>query len=160
MLITARKQGAPRLRDGVLGHARSHDLATWELQPPLTEPAGFGEFEVAQARVIDGQPLLLFTCHPGQQAPEQLARFGRFCAWSAPGASLTGPWDIAAARPLQAEPDLYAAQLVQRRDGTPRAARVPASRGRRDRQPGDRRPDPCRARGRDPARGIGSAAGL
>lgn len=117
MLITARKQGAPRLRDGVLGHARSHDLATWELQPPLTEPAGFGEFEVAQAHVIDGQPLLLFTCHPDQQAPEQLERFGRFSAWSAPGASLTGPWDIAAARPFEAEPDLYAAQLVQHRDG-------------------------------------------
>jgi len=118
MLITAREQGAPRLRDGVLGHARSHDLATWELQPPLTEPAGFGEFEVAQARVIDGRPLLVFTCHPDQQAPEQLARFGRCCAWSAPGASLTGPWDIAAARPFAGEPDLYAAQLVQRRDGS------------------------------------------
>jgi beta-fructofuranosidase len=118
MLITARKQGAPRLRDGVLGHARSHDLATWELQPPLTEPAGFGELEVAQARVIDGQPLLLFTCHPDQQAPEQVERFGRLCTWSAPGAALTGPWDIAAARPFEAAPDLYAAPLVQRRDGS------------------------------------------
>jgi beta-fructofuranosidase len=118
MLITARKHGAPRLRDGVLGHARSHDLATWDLQPPLTEPAGFGEFEVAQVRVIDGRPLLLFTCHPDQQAPEQLERFGRFCTWSAPGASLTGPWDIAAARPFEAEPRLYAAPLVRRRDGS------------------------------------------
>ena len=118
----------------MLGHARSHDLGTWELQPPLTEPAGFGEFEVAQARVIDGQPLLVFTCHPDEQAPEQLERFGRFCAWSAPGASLTGPWDIAAARPFDAEPDLYAAQLVQQPRRPPRAARLPAPRARADRR--------------------------
>jgi beta-fructofuranosidase len=118
MLITARASDAPRLRDGVLAHARSDDLLTWELQPPLTEPAGFGQIEVPQVRLVDGQPLLLFTCHPEEQSPEQIARFGAFSTWYVLGDSLTGPWDIASARPFQVEPKLFAAPLVQQRDGT------------------------------------------
>lgn len=118
MLITARAAGAPRFRDGVLGHARSADMLAWELQPPISEPgAGFGELEVSQVRVLDGQPLLVFTCHPDQQPPEQLSRFGRFCTWSVTGDTLTGPWELDRAVPFQGEPTLTAAPLVQRRDG-------------------------------------------
>jgi beta-fructofuranosidase len=118
MLITARAPGATRLSDGVLGHARSHDLTTWELQPPLTEPAGFGQIEVAQVRVVDGQPLLVFTCHPEEQSPEQIARFGPHSTWYVLGESVLGPWDLDAARPFKEEPKLFAAPLVQQRDGT------------------------------------------
>ena len=118
MLITARAAGAPRLRDGVLGHARSADMLTWELQPPLTEPAGFGQIEVAQVRQVDGQWLLVFTCHPEEQSPEQLARFGPFSTWYVLGQAPTGPWEIADARPFEDEPKLFAAPLVQQRDGT------------------------------------------
>jgi beta-fructofuranosidase len=118
MLITARAAGAPRLRDGVLAHARSDDLIAWELQPPLTEPAGFGQLEVAQVRLVHGQPLLVFTCHPEEQSAEQIARFGPFSTWYVLGDSLTGPWDIASARPFEEEPKLFAAPLAQRRDGT------------------------------------------
>jgi len=118
MLITARAPDAPRLRDGVLGHARSDDLRSWELMPPLTAPAGFGQLEVSQVRLVDGRPLLLFTCHPDEQAPEQVARYGPHSTWYVQGDSLTGPWDIDAARPFEAEPHLFAAPLVQRRDGT------------------------------------------
>ena len=67
MLITARDPTAERLFDGVLAHARSTDMRTWELAPPLTEPARFGQLEVAQVRCLDGQWLLLFTCHPDEQ---------------------------------------------------------------------------------------------
>jgi beta-fructofuranosidase len=118
MLVTARARDAPRLRDGVLGHARSADMRTWELQPPLTEPAGFGQIEVAQVRCVDGQWLLVFTCHPEEQSPEQIARFGPFSTWYVLGESPTGPWDIADARPFEGEPKLFAAPLVQQRDGT------------------------------------------
>jgi beta-fructofuranosidase len=118
MLLTARAPGAPRLRDGVLGHARSHDMRTWELGPPLTEPAGFGQIEVPQVRVLDGRPLLVFTCHPEEQSPEQVERFGPHSTWYVTGGSVTGPWDIGAARPFEREPKLFAAPLVQRRDGT------------------------------------------
>jgi beta-fructofuranosidase len=112
MLITARHPTAPRLRDGVLAHARSADMRAWEVQPPLTEPDRFGQLEVAQVRVLDGTPVLTFTCgHEEQAEPAGCT------TWSVAGESVTGPWDIAAAKPFRPQPDLFAAPLVQRRDG-------------------------------------------
>lgn len=120
MLITARATGAPRFRDGVLGHARSADMRAWELGPPVSGPgAGFGELEVSQVRIVDGQPLLVFTCHPDQQSAAQVSAVGRFCTWSVAGESLTGPWELDRARPFRGEPTLTAAPLVVRRDGSP-----------------------------------------
>jgi beta-fructofuranosidase len=107
-----------RTLDEDAGHARSSDMRDWELQPPLTVPAGFGQLEVPQVRLVDGQPLLVFTCHPEEQSPEQRARFGPFCTWYVLADSLTGPWDMASARPFEREPKLFAAPLVRRRDGT------------------------------------------
>jgi hypothetical protein len=55
MVIAARAAGAPRFRDGVLGHARSADMRAWELQPPASKPGdGFGELEVSQVRLVGG----------------------------------------------------------------------------------------------------------
>ena len=117
MYVCARVPGAPRLNDGVIGHARSQDLVTWELQPPLSVPAGFGQIEVAQPAVVDGQPVLAFTCHWQEQMPETIERWGYHCTWSIPGESVTGPWDVSRARPFRAEPDLFAAPLVRDPDG-------------------------------------------
>ena len=117
MLVTARQKGAPRLADGVLAHARSADMRTWEVQPPLCEPAGFGQIEVPQVRQVDGQPLLVFTCHPEEQAQAHKDAVGLYCTWSVTGDSLTGPWDISRAQPFVEEPALFAAPLVQERDG-------------------------------------------
>jgi beta-fructofuranosidase len=117
MLITAREPEAPRLDDGVLAHARSADLTTWELGPPLSVPAGFGQIEVPQVRLVDGHPLLAFTCHPDEQTPEHREQFGEYSTWSVVGESLTGPWDISRARPFEAEPTLFAAPLVMDRSG-------------------------------------------
>jgi beta-fructofuranosidase len=116
MLITARARGVPLARSGVLAHARSADMLTWELRPPLSRPAGFGELEVAQVRMVEGRPLLVFTCQPERQSDEQISRFGRFSTWYVLGDSLTGPWDVSEARPFESEPQLSAAPLVQRRD--------------------------------------------
>jgi beta-fructofuranosidase len=118
MLLTARAAGAPRLRDGVLGHARSADLRRWELLPPVTAPAGFGQLEVPQVREVDGQPLLVFSCHPEEQDPAQIARHGAYTTWYVAGDAPTGPWDLARARPFEDDPRLFAAPLVRRRDGT------------------------------------------
>jgi hypothetical protein len=67
MFITARLKGAPRPDDGVIGHARSVDMVRWELGPPLSRPAGFGQIEVPQARMVQGRPTLVFTCHTDEQ---------------------------------------------------------------------------------------------
>jgi beta-fructofuranosidase len=119
MLVCARAVGAASNDDGVLAEARSADLIEWEVGPPVCEPgAGFGQLEVAQVRMIDGRPRLVFTCHPQEMTAERRAASGDFCTWSLTGRTQTGPWDITQAQPFRAEPDLFAAPLVQQRDGT------------------------------------------
>jgi beta-fructofuranosidase len=119
MLIAARARDAAPNDDGVLAEARSADLRHWELGPPVCEPgAGFGQLEVAQVRVIDGQPVLVFTCHPQEQTAERIKASGSYCTWSVPGTSVTGPWAITKAQPFVAEPALFAAPLVQQRDNS------------------------------------------
>lgn len=118
MLLTARAVGAGRNDDGVLAHARSADMRTWELQPPVCEPgAGFGQLEVPQVRVIDRAPMLVFTCHPHEQTEQRHAAFGPHCTWTVAGESELGPWDIRNAEPFREEPALFAAPLVQDRTG-------------------------------------------
>jgi beta-fructofuranosidase len=111
MLITARDPDAPRRFDGVLAHARSDDMIEWRLAPPLTGTTGFGQLEVAQIRQVDGQWVLVFTCHPEEQGEPR-----PFCTWYVLGDSPLGPWDVTTAKPFEDEPKLFAAPLVQRRD--------------------------------------------
>ncbi len=119
MLISARGLGHGPNDDGVLAHARSHDLRSWELGPPVCDAGfGFGQLEVAQVKEIDGRWVLVFTCHPQEMTAERRAATGDYCTWSVPGTSASGPWDIGLARPFTAEPDLFAAPLVQQRDGS------------------------------------------
>ncbi len=119
LLISARDVGAGRNDDGVVAHATSADLQTWTLGPPLCAPgAGFGQLEVLQSKQIDGRWVLVFTCHPQEMTPARRAELGEYCTWSVPSPGPLGPWDITRARPFEAEPDLFAAPLVQRRDGS------------------------------------------
>jgi beta-fructofuranosidase len=117
MLITARVNGAAANNDGVLGHARSVDMRTWDVEPPITEPAGFGQIEVPQVRLFDGQPLLVFNCHPDEQTEQRKATWGLYSTWSVVGDSVIGPWDLSRAKPFTAEPALFAAPLIRQRDG-------------------------------------------
>jgi beta-fructofuranosidase len=118
MLITARQRGTARFEDGVLAEARSSDLHSWQVGPPVCAAGhGFGQLEVAQVRLIDGRPVLVFTCHPEEQSERRRREWGHYSTWAVVGDSLTGPWDIGRARPFVAEPALFAAPLVQRRDG-------------------------------------------
>jgi beta-fructofuranosidase len=122
MLVAARSLTHGRNDDGVLAHARSDDLRTWELGPPVCESGfGFGQLEVAQVKQVGDRWVLVFTCHPQEMTDERIAASGAYCTWSVPGpADGTFPdvWDIGLARPFTAEPDLFAAPLVQQRDGT------------------------------------------
>jgi beta-fructofuranosidase len=119
MMLCARAVGASRNDDGVIGHAYSADLHTWETRPPLSEPgAGFGQLEVVQHKVIDGRAVMVFTCHPKEMTDQRVASSGRYCIWSVPSPGPLGPWDVSQARPFTADPDLFAAPLVQRRDGS------------------------------------------
>ena len=113
MLITARAGAGPDMHRGVVGHARSMDLMTWTVEPPLSNTAGFGHLEVPQVAVVDGQPLLLFCTNvvaPERGTDERI--------WFTPGPTIDGPWDLASARPFP-HPHLYAPRLVADVDGSP-----------------------------------------
>ena len=119
MLITARAKHAGPWDDGVIAHATSPDLQMWEVGPPISAPgAGFSQIEVPQVKMVDGTPVLSFTCHPHEQHDRRRRETGQACTWTLTGPSLLGPWDISAAKPFRAEPDLFAAPLVQQRDGS------------------------------------------
>lgn len=116
MLITARGRTGPADDRGVVGHAWSPDLRTWELRPPLTEPGqGFGQLEVTQAEVVDGGPVLLFSCLAQDMAAGR-AKGTTGGVWAAPAASVLGPFDVAEAQQLT-DHSLYSGKLVRRRDG-------------------------------------------
>ncbi|GEK19564.1 family 43 glycosylhydrolase [Cellulomonas xylanilytica] len=115
MLVTARGRTGPADDRGVVGHAWSPDLRTWELRPPLSEPGqGFGQLEVMQVEVVDGAPVLLFSCLATDMSAAAVATGATGGVWAAPAASLLGPYDVADAH--QATDDtLYSGRLVRRR---------------------------------------------
>lgn len=119
MLITARSLDGARHDDGVVGHAWSPDLDTWQVRAPLSRPgAGFGQLEVIQSVVVDGRPVLVFTCHGQEMTAERRATSQGCSTWSVPSPGRTGPWDLDRARPFTADPTLFAAPVVTMRDGT------------------------------------------
>ncbi len=116
MLITARTGSGEPFERGVVGHAVSEDLRRWEPRPPLTvpEPRGFGQLEVMQVEVVDGRPVLLFSCLAEHASPDRRATGTTGGIWAAPADSLLGPFDIAAAEPVT-DDRLYSGRLIRRR---------------------------------------------
>ncbi|MCC2033282.1 family 43 glycosylhydrolase [Microbacterium allomyrinae] len=114
MLITARAPHGPVEGRGVIGHAWSSDLRTWELREPLTAPSvdGFGQLEVTQVEVVDGRPVLIFSCLAEHATGARRAAAGG--TWAVPAESLLGPFDIEGAYPLTDE-RLYVGRLLRRR---------------------------------------------
>jgi beta-fructofuranosidase len=114
MLITARAAEGPVLGRGVVGHAWSADLRTWQLREPLSAPSenGFGQLEVFQAEVVDGRPVLIFSCLGEHTTPSR--RDSRGGTWAVPAGGLLGPYDVDAAYPLT-DQSLYVGRLLRRR---------------------------------------------
>ncbi|MBD3689142.1 glycosyl hydrolase family 32 [Nanchangia anserum] len=107
MVITASAAGAPPGYGGVIGHAVSDDLETWQVREPLTEPSRFRHLECSQVRRIDGTDYLVFSC-----GATMLVDPSQGSVWVAKGESPLGPFDLAGARYVS--PDhLYAGQLFQ-----------------------------------------------
>jgi beta-fructofuranosidase len=117
MVITAAANRGPADDRGVLGHARSADLVSWEVQPPLSRPgSGFSQLEVPQLAVVDANPLLLFNCLGPQLSPARRDAGESGGVWVLQPDSLLGPYDVTRATLLTDE-SLYVGKLVQRRDG-------------------------------------------
>jgi beta-fructofuranosidase len=114
MLTTARVGTGPGESRGVIGHATSDDLVRWEVGPPLTEPdSGFGHLEVPQVEEIEGRTLLLFSCLGTELSPKRPGAGG---IWVAEGESLTGRFQISAARRISDE-SLYSGRIIRDRAG-------------------------------------------
>lgn len=121
MLITARACDGVEDDRGVIGHARSYDLLRWEILPPLSNPdSGFGDLEVPQVTVIDGRPVLLFSCITREISLSRKVAgpVGERCGgvWAVPSDNILGPFDIKRAQ-LISDDKLYAGRLVQDRKG-------------------------------------------
>jgi beta-fructofuranosidase len=120
MLITARANHGPDDDRGVIGHAWSPDLRRWEVRPPLSKPgSGFGHIECPQVAPVDGRLVLLFSCLDPQFSAARRAT-GAISGgiFYVPIDSPTGPFDIAAARPLTNDA-FYCWRLVHDRAGQP-----------------------------------------
>jgi beta-fructofuranosidase len=112
MLITARGNSGAADDRGVIGHARSTDLLTWETLPPLSAPgAGFGHLEVPQVERVDGRWVLIFSCltkdaalHRQDGAPAGV--------WVAAADGPLGPFHLADAWPLT-DDTLYSGRLAR-----------------------------------------------
>jgi beta-fructofuranosidase len=104
-------------RQGVLGHARSPDLGSWEVQPPLSAPgSGFSQLEVPQLSVVEGEPVLLFSCLGPELTGARREAGEAGGVWVLRPDSLLGPYDVAKATRLTDE-SLYVGKLIRRRDG-------------------------------------------
>lgn len=120
MLVTARAGGAlPDDRDrGVVGHATSVDLETWQVRVPLSAPGGgFTHLEVLQYVQIEGRDVILFSCDTAHLAGERAASGGRGGIWAVPGAPL-GPGISIESAELVIGEELYAGRAVRERDGS------------------------------------------
>lgn len=99
---------------GVIGHAVSSDLSTWEVQPPLTDPGCFEQLEVIQVVCVEGRWVLLFSCLGTEMSPPDPGAGG---IWSVPIDAPGARVDLGRASRLTDE-SLYAGRLVLDRTGT------------------------------------------
>jgi sucrose-6-phosphate hydrolase SacC (GH32 family) len=119
MLVTARANQGPGDDRGVIGHAYSRDLRRWEVGPPLSKPgSGFGHIECPQLAAVDGRLVLVFSCLDLQFSAARRAGGGTGGIFYVPTDSPTGPFDIAAARPLT-DDAFYCGRLAHDRQGQP-----------------------------------------
>jgi beta-fructofuranosidase len=76
VLVTARARTGPADARGVIGHAWSDDLRTWEAGPPLSEPGEFAQLEVPQLVHVGGAWRILFCATPGDHGAARRGRAG------------------------------------------------------------------------------------
>ena len=117
MLVTARARDAPADQRGVIGHARSDDLVHWQAQPPLSRPGeGFDHLEVPQVEVVEGRPVLVFSCLTAGLSDERRKAGMPGGIWCLPCDSPLGPFDVNRAVRITDE-SLYSGRLVSDRAG-------------------------------------------
>ena len=119
MLVTGSTAEVHLGARGCVATAVSQDLSTWHVEAPLTEPAGFHQFEVPQTLVVDGHAVLVWCMRDIDAGTQSVTSASPMTGtWSAPAASLTGPFDLMQAEPIDL-PGTYAGRIVTDREGVP-----------------------------------------
>jgi len=119
MFFTARVNHGPVDGRGVIGCARSRDLLTWEMLPPVSQSGEFGYLEVPQVIPLEGRFYMLFCTAASKHAAQRLARTGPGGQWSGTGylvaEKLTGPYRLADDAGLVADDrgTYYAGKLIE-----------------------------------------------
>ncbi len=116
MFLSARVNQGPSDGRGVIGLARSTNLLSWEVLPPVSMPGNFTEMEVPQVVPMNGRYYLLFCAT--RHAAARLSSTG---AWSWSGThylvadELTGSYSPLTDEPLVADATgtYYAGKLVR-----------------------------------------------
>jgi beta-fructofuranosidase len=118
MLVTARAAGGAAERDrGVIGHAVSADLTGWEVRAPLSHAGtGFAHLEVIQWVLVEGRPVVVFSCDARHLAGDRATGGAQGGVWAVPAGGIGTQIDVSAAA-LLAEESLYAGRIVPARDG-------------------------------------------
>lgn len=117
MLVTARSSHGPDDERGVIGHATSADLETWQVQPPLSMPgSGFAHLEVPQIATVGGRHLLLFSCDTAALSQARKDRGERGGIWALEPDAVVGEYEVEDAV-LIAPENLYSGRVIQNRSG-------------------------------------------
>jgi beta-fructofuranosidase len=119
-LITARSRTGPRDGRGVIAHAVSENLRTWEVRPPLTSPSGFGQMEVPQVVAVDGRSILVFSTgaeHVANERQRMHPPAPQTGTYLVGGQGLLGPFEVSDLARIHPYTDLYSGKLVRTRDG-------------------------------------------
>ena len=116
-LVTARSNHGPPDGRGVIGHATSDDLLTWDVQPPLSQPGEFGHLEVPQVVDVGGECLLVFSCDHNRISDQRRRRRGEAddAVYTVTTGNPLGPYEIRdAERSLPR--GLYSGRLIEQPD--------------------------------------------
>jgi hypothetical protein len=121
LIATARSLTGPSGDRGVVGHGWSPDLVRWESRPPLTPPgSGFDQLEVTHVEIVDGRPLLLFSCLHAELAPARRLEEPTGGIWAAAGSpggdEFDALADVRSAR-LISDDRLYVGRTIRDRNG-------------------------------------------
>lgn len=117
LIATAQAAGNGGTDGGVLAHAVSDDLESWQVLAPLGGPGhGFGHFEVPQVVEIAGKHYLLFSCLGDMLSTRRSSEFGDGGIWIAHAGSPIGPFDLDACR-LLSDANHYSGRAVRDRNG-------------------------------------------
>jgi beta-fructofuranosidase len=121
IFLSARVNTGPLDGRGVIGLARSTDLLSWEVLPPVSVPGDFTEMEVPQVVPLNGRYYLLFCA--ARHSAARLSQVGTRNWWGTHylvASKLTGPYLPLSDEPLVADAKgtYYAGKLVRDSSGT------------------------------------------